>query len=73
MDEDAVERMIQRLVNESRRDVHRGDVIAGDLLFAALARILFELREVREDLAEIKEALQHRSDWPPSQQPTNDR
>jgi hypothetical protein len=43
MDEEAVERMIQRLVAESRRDVHRGDVIAGDLLFAALARILFEL------------------------------
>jgi RNase P protein component len=73
MGEDAVERLIRRLVSESRRDVHRGDVIAGDLLFEALARILFELREVALEQTVIREALQQLLDRQSSQQPTNDR
>jgi RNase P protein component len=73
MDEDAIERMIRRLVKESQRDTHRGDVIAGDLLFEALARILFELREVAVEQTAIREALQQLLDRQSSQQPTNDR
>jgi hypothetical protein len=57
MDEDLVEQLIRRLFDESKREVHHGEAIAGDLLFLALARILFELREIARDQAEIREAL----------------
>jgi hypothetical protein len=57
MDEDAVEQLIRRLFDESKREVRHGDAVAGDLLFLALARILFELREIARDQAEIREAL----------------
>jgi hypothetical protein len=57
MDEDAVERLIRRLFDESKREIHHGDAVAGDLLFLALARILFELREIARDQTEIREAL----------------